>query len=69
MPSRNNKNKTLKRKNGSRNLTRNANRAANQFIYNKTGNGMNGTQIRNAARGMNKNMRNRVDKMLVNMGM
>jgi hypothetical protein len=69
MPPRNNKNKTLKRKNGNRNLTRNANRAANEYIYKKTGNGMNGAQIRNAARGLNKNMRNRVDKMLVNMGM
>jgi hypothetical protein len=66
--------KNLKRNNrGSRNLTGNVNRrnnrAATNFINQRLAYNLSGNEIRRQAANKNQTMRNRINRMLNNMGM
>jgi hypothetical protein len=75
MPNATRKNRpSLKRNNrGSRNLTgnlnRRSNRAAMNFINQRLASNLNGNEIRRQAANKNQTMRNRINRMLNNMGM
>ena len=61
----------LKRSNNkaSRNLTRKNNNAAYNFVTERLSSNLTGSEIRRQAQNKNANMRNRIHKVLNNMGM
>jgi hypothetical protein len=65
--------KALRRNKGSRNLTGNANRSANRraqtFINQRITTNLTGNEIRFQASNLPSPMRNRIDRILNNMGM